>query len=165
MALQTAYKKIEQKINKYSKNVNAYRSKYSKAKTKVATYTKASKNAEDPEKKLHYGLLAAKWDSVKDSSMAGYKRNKKALAKAEAAKKKQKKDNLAAITDMISEHSKQVDSGDVNEGKIAIFRSTGEDTDIVYIATTGGESDSTSTDVSSWARDENLSPRQSSINC
>lgn len=152
----TAEQKVDKAISKYTKTVTKYRDKYDKAKSKVNYY----QNWYDREKNSSVKKQIAKkrdaWKKVQSSAKSAYNRNNTKLKSYKNKKlkfdKAKAKENLSKISDKVNEHSKKVDSGQ-NEGKIAIYRSDGSSTDVVYLATTGGESDDTTTDVSSWARD------------
>lgn len=153
----TAEQKIEADITKYKKSVATYKSKYTKAKTSEASMESHAKSATSASQKAYYSNLATKYAAVKNSAHVAYDAKNNLLKEAEAEKSKMDADkvkkNLATISSNVTSHTKKVDSG-TNEGKVAIFRSDGQSTDIVYMATTGGESDDTTSDVSSWARDE-----------
>lgn len=153
----TAEQKIDSEITKFKASVDSYKSKYTKAKASETAMTKRADAATSKARKIYYSDLANKYKAVKDSTRVQYDAKNKQLQSAEAQKSKMDKDkvkkNLATIASNITSHSKKVDAG-TNEGKVAIFRSDGQSTDAIYLATTGGESDDTTSDVSSWARDE-----------
>lgn len=135
MAESTAEKKINASITSAKKAVTKAQTKVNKAKSITA---QASAMA---------ALNTAK------KTLSKYELKKAGIDIAEKSSK-----NLAAIATKVSEHKKTVDAG-LNEGKAGIWRADGGTTEVIYIAPTGGESDDTASDVSSWARDEG-SPAQ-----
>ncbi|MGO2858856.1 MAG: hypothetical protein ACTICC_10640 [Lactiplantibacillus plantarum] len=153
----TAEQKLDSEIAKYKKAVTSYRNKYNNAKTKQASFVKKANDAKDDKTKQFMTTIANSWKRAKDGYKAGYDRNNtklQSLTKKKTKFDKEKvKRNLAKVSADIAEHGKKVDAGE-NEGKIAVYRTDGQSTDVVYLATTGGESDDTTSDISTWARDE-----------
>lgn len=130
MAVSTAEKKLNTKISNAKKAVTNAQKKVNKAKTPLTQF----------------------------SATAALNSAKKALSKLELQKagldiSEKTTKNLATIATKVSEHKKKVDAG-LNEGKVGIWRADGQTTEVIYVATTGGESDDTTSDVSTWARDE-----------
>lgn len=151
-----AEQKVDSAISKYTKTVDKYRDKYDKAKSKVSFYQDWYDREKNPLIQKQIISRRDAWKKVQNSAKNAYSRNNTKLKTYKNKKlkfdKERAKNNLSKITSKIGEHSKRVDAGE-NEGKVAMYRSDGKNTDVVYLATTGGESDDTTTDVSSWARD------------
>lgn len=152
----TAEQKLDSEISKYKKSVTNYKDKYNNAKTKQASFVKKANDAKDDKTKQFMTTIANSWKRAKDGYKAGYDRSNTKLKSLTKKKTKFEKNkvtkNLAKVSEKISEHSKKVDAGE-NEGKPAIYRSDGQSTDIIYVATTGGENDDTTSDISTWPRD------------
>lgn len=152
----TAEQKVDSAISKYTKTVDKYRDKYDKSKSKVSFYQDWYDREKNPLIQKQIISRRDAWKKVQNSAKNAYSRNNTKLKTYKNKKlkfdKERAKNNLSKITSKIGEHSKKVDAGE-NEGKVAMYRSDGKNTDVVYLATTGGESDDTTTDVSSWARD------------
>lgn len=152
----TAERKVDTAISKYTKTATKYRDKYDKAKSKVNFYQEWHDVEKNPLIQKQIAKKRDAWKKVQNSAKNAYNRNNIKLKSYKNKKlkfdKAKAKENLSKISDKVDEHSKKVDSGH-NEGKPAIYRSDGSNTDVVFIATTGGESDDTTTDVTSWPRD------------
>lgn len=152
----TAEQKLDAEISTYKKNVNKYRDKYNHAKSKQNSYDAKAKATKDPKTKQSLQKKANAWEKVKTADKKSYDRNNKKYKSLVSKKTKFDKNkitkNLAKVAEKISEHSKKVDAGE-NEGKLAIYRSDGNSTDVVYLAATGGENDDTTSDISTWPRD------------
>ncbi|MCV3742960.1 hypothetical protein OF387_17125 [Lentilactobacillus hilgardii] len=152
----TAEQKVDSAISKYTKTVDKYHDKYDKARSKVSFYQDWYDREKNPLIQKQIISRRDAWKKVQNSAKNAYSRNNTKLKTYKNKKlkfdKERAKNNLSKIASKIGEHSKKVDAGE-NEGKVAMYRSDGRNTDVVYLATTGGESDDTTTDVSSWARD------------
>lgn len=142
--LTTAEVKANKDVETAQKKVDKDQKAYNTAKKKVSHYKKIGKKS-----------LEKKWNKKKTSSKKKLDRDKKALKtykkKADDVTKTAiGKENLDTISKKIEEHN----SSPQNEGTAAIFLSDGSSTEIIYIAPTESETEDTTSNISTWQRDE-----------
>lgn len=150
----TAIQKQEAIVAKDQATVKNAKAKVATAKAKVSTYKKKAYGSNNSADKAKYESLESAWGKVVKTSSSALSRDNKKLATAESKLKKTKvakeKANLKAAAAKIKSHAKE----HINEGNAGIYRSDGGSSEVIFVAPTGGETDNTSTDITTWPVDE-----------
>ncbi|WP_281830335.1 LysM peptidoglycan-binding domain-containing protein [Lactobacillus amylolyticus] len=138
---------------------NAY-SAATKARAESNTYAKMAKNAKTEAEKKRYQTRSDNWHKVYLANMKRRAALSKKLKPARTKKQrvtKTKKTDQAAMASAIQEHAKQF----TNEGNMAIYPTeSGGTSDVVFFAPINTESESNSSNITSWPVDKGA-PRSS----
>lgn len=125
-----------------------------KARAESNTYARMAKDAKTASAKKRYQTRSGNWNKVYKASMKRRDALTKKLKHAKAKKHrvtKAKETDQAAMASAIQEHAKQF----TNEGNMAIYPTeNGGTSDMVFFAPVNTESESNSSNITSWAVDK-----------
>lgn len=146
--------KAETKVKELKEQADKVHHSAMRANKKSLDYAGLAFNTKDPEKKAKYSRLTQQYLKKYKADMKKYNSLKSQLKKGNTKKShvvKPKVTDQAAMVSEIQEHSKTF----TNEGNMAIFPTlNGQVSDIVYFAPINTESESNSSNITSYAVDQ-----------
>lgn len=146
--------KISEKVKDLEKKADDVHRNAMQANKKSLNFAELAFNAKNAQDKAKYSRLTAKYLDKYNADIKRYKNYKRQISKARTKKKRVVKTpntDQAAMASLIQEHGKEF----TGEGNMAIFPTkNGQESDIVFFAPVNTESESNSSNVTSYAVDQ-----------
>lgn len=156
----TAEHRASKTVKSLESQIDKAYSTATKARAESNTYARMAKDAKTVAAKKRYQTRSDNWHKVYQAKMKRRAALTKELKAANAKKQlvtKTKETDQAAMASAIQEHAKQF----TNEGNMAIYPTeNGGTSDMVFFAPVNSESESNSSNITSWAVDKGA-PRSS----
>ncbi|AKG66652.1 LysM peptidoglycan-binding domain-containing protein [Lactobacillus helveticus] len=156
----TAEIKISKKVDDLEKKAEYAHRNALQANKKSLDFAEMAFNAKNAKDKAKYSRLTAKYLDKYKACIKKYKNYKRQINKARTKKRrvvKTRTTDQSAMASIIQEHSKEF----TGEGNMAIFPTkNGQESDVVFFAPVNTESESNSSNVTSYAVDQGA-PRKS----
>lgn len=146
--------KISEKVKDLEKKADDVHRNAMQANKKSLNFAELAFNAKNAQDKAKYSRLTAKYLDKYNADIKRYKNYKRQISKARTKKRRVVKTpntDQAAMASLIQEHGKEF----TGEGNMAIFPTkNGQESDIVFFAPVNTESESNSSNVTSYAVDQ-----------
>ena len=146
--------KISEKVKDLEKKADDVHRNAMQANKKSLNFAELAFNAKNTQDKAKYSRLTAKYLDKYNADIKKYKNYKRQISKARTKKRRVVKTpntDQAAMASLIQEHGKEF----TGEGNMAIFPTkNGQESDVVFFAPVNTESESNSSNVTSYAVDQ-----------
>lgn len=146
--------KISEKVKDLEKKADDVHRNAMQANKKSLNFAELAFNAKNAQDKAKYSRLTAKYLDKYNADIKKYKNYKRQISKARTKKRRVVKTpntDQAAMASLIQEHEKEF----TGEGNMAIFPTkNGQESDVVFFAPVNTESESNSSNVTSYAVDQ-----------
>ena len=146
--------KISEKVKDLEKKADDVHRNAMQANKRSLNFAELAFNAKNAQDKAKYSRLTAKYLDKYNADIKRYKNYKRQISKARTKKRRVVKTpntDQAAMASLIQEHGKEF----TGEGNMAIFPTkNGQESDIVFFAPVNTESESNSSNVTSYAVDQ-----------
>lgn len=146
--------KISEKVKDLEKKADDVHRNAMQANKKSLSFAELAFNAKNDQDKAKYSRLTAKYLDKYNAGIKKYKNYKRRISKARTKKRRVVKTpntDQAAMASLIQEHGKEF----TGEGNMAIFPTkNGQESDVVFFAPINTESESNSSNVTSYAVDQ-----------
>ena len=146
--------KISEKVKNLEKKADDAHRNAMQANKKSLNFAELAFNAKNAQDKAKYSRLTTKYLDKYNASIKKYKNYKRQISKARTKKRRVVKTpntDQAAMASLIQEHGKEF----TGEGNMAIFPTkNGQESDVVFFAPVNTESESNSSNVTSYAVDQ-----------
>lgn len=146
--------KISKKVKDLEEKADDVHRNALQAHEKSHNFAELASNAKSAKDKAKYSRLTAKYLAKYKADIKKYKNYKKKISKARTKKRRVVKTpntDQAAMASFVQEHEKEF----TGEGNMAIFPTkNGQESDVVFFAPVNTESESNSTNVTSYAVDK-----------
>ena len=146
--------KISEKVKNLEKKADDAHRNAMQANKKSLNFAELAFNAKNAQDKAKYSRLTAKYLDKYNAGIKRYKNYKRQISKARTKKRRVVKTpntDQAAMASLIQEHGKEF----TGEGNMAIFPTkNGQESDVVFFAPVNTESESNSSNVTSYAVDQ-----------
>ena len=146
--------KISEKVKDLEKKADDVHRNAMQANKKSLDFAALAFNAKNKQDKAKYSRLTAKYLDKYKAGIKRYKNYKRQISKARTKKRRVVKTpntDQAAMASLIQEHGKEF----TGEGNMAIFPTkNGQESDVVFFAPVNTESESNSSNVTSYAVDQ-----------
>lgn len=146
--------KISEKVKDLEKKADDVHRNAMQANKKSLNFAELAFNAKNAQDKAKYSRLTAKYLDKYNADIKRYKNYKRQISKARTKKRRVVKTpntDQAAMASLIQEHGKEF----TGEGNMAIFPTkNGQESDVVFFAPVNTESESNSSNVTSYAVDQ-----------
>ena len=146
--------KISKKVKDLEEKADDVHRNALQAHEKSHNFAKLASNAKNAKDKAKYNRLTAKYLAKYKADIKKYKSYKRKISKARIKKRRVVKTpntDQVAMASLIQEHEKEF----TGEGNMAIFPTkNGQESDVVFFAPVNTESESNSTNVTSYAVDK-----------
>ena len=146
--------KISEKVKDLEKKADDAHRNAMQANKKSLNFAELASNAKNAQDKAKYSRLTAKYLDKYKAGIKRYKNYKRQISKARTKKRRVVKTpntDQAAMASLIQEHGKEF----TGEGNMAIFPTkNGQESDVVFFAPVNTESESNSSNVTSYAVDQ-----------
>lgn len=146
--------KISKKVKDLEKKADDVHRNAMQANKKSLNFAELAFNAKNAQDKAKYSRLTAKYLDKYNADIKRYKNYKRQISKARTKKRRVVKTpntDQAAMASLIQEHGKEF----TGEGNMAIFPTkNGQESDVVFFAPVNTESESNSSNVTSYAVDQ-----------
>lgn len=146
--------KISEKVKDLEKKADDVHRNAMQANKRSLNFAELAFNAKNAQDKAKYSRLTAKYLDKYNADIKRYKNYKRQISKARTKKRRVVKTpntDQAAMTSLIQEHGKEF----TGEGNMAIFPTkNGQESDVVFFAPVNTESESNSSNVTSYAVDQ-----------
>ena len=146
--------KISKKVKDLEKKADDVHRNAMQANKKSLNFAELAFNAKNAQDKAKYSRLTAKYLDKYNADIKKYKNYKRQISKARTKKRRVVKTpntDQAAMASLIQEHGKEF----TGEGNMAIFPTkNGQESDVVFFAPVNTESESNSSNVTSYAVDQ-----------
>lgn len=146
--------KISEKVKDLEKKADDVHRNAMQANKKSLNFAELAFNAKNAQDKAKYSRLTAKYLDKYNADIKKYKNYKRQISKARTKKRRVVKTpntDQAAMASLIQEHGKKF----TGEGNMAIFPTkNGQESDVVFFAPVNTESESNSSNVTSYAVDQ-----------
>ena len=146
--------KISKKVKDLEKKADNVHLNAMQANKKSLNFAELAFNAKNAQDKAKYSRLTAKYLDKYNADIKRYKNYKRQISKARTKKRRVVKTpntDQAAMASLIQEHGKEF----TGEGNMAIFPTkNGQESDVVFFAPVNTESESNSSNVTSYAVDQ-----------
>lgn len=146
--------KISEKVKDLEKKADDVHRNAMQANKKSLNFAELAFNAKNAQDKAKYSRLTAKYLDKYNADIKKYKNYKRQISKARTKKRRVVKTpntDQAAMASLIQEHGKEF----TGEGNMAIFPTkNGQESDVVFFAPVNTESESNSSNVTSYAVDQ-----------
>ena len=146
--------KISEKVKDLEKKADDAHRNAMQANKKSLNFAELAFNAKNAQDKAKYSRLTAKYLDKYKAGIKRYKNYKRQISKARTKKRRVVKTpntDQAAMASLIQEHGKEF----TGEGNMAIFPTkNGQESDVVFFAPVNTESESNSSNVTSYAVDQ-----------
>lgn len=146
--------KISEKVKDLEKKADDVHRNAMQANKKSLNFAELAFNAKNAQDKAKYSRLTAKYLDKYNADIKKYKNYKRQISKAGTKKRRVVKTpntDQAAMASLIQEHGKEF----TGEGNMAIFPTkNGQESDVVFFAPVNTESESNSSNVTSYAVDQ-----------
>ena len=146
--------KISEKVEDLEKKADDAHRNAMQANKKSLNFAELAFNAKNAQDKAKYSRLTTKYLDKYNAGIKKYKNYKRQISKARTKKRRVVKTpntDQAAMASLIQEHGKEF----TGEGNMAIFPTkNGQESDVVFFAPVNTESESNSSNVTSYAVDQ-----------
>ena len=146
--------KISEKVKNLEKKADDAHRNAMQANKKSLNFAELAFNAKNAQDKAKYSRLTTKYLDKYNADIKRYKNYKRQISKARTKKRRVVKTpntDQAAMASLIQEHGKEF----TGEGNMAIFPTkNGQESDVVFFAPVNTESESNSSNVTSYAVDQ-----------
>ena len=146
--------KISEKVKDLEKKADDVHRNAMQANKRSLNFAELAFNAKNAQDKAKYSRLTAKYLDKYNADIKRYKNYKRQISKARTKKRRVVKTpntDQAAMASLIQEHGKEF----TGEGNMAIFPTkNGQESDVVFFAPVNTESESNSSNVTSYAVDQ-----------
>lgn len=146
--------KISEKVKNLEKKADDAHRNAMQANKKSLNFAELAFNAKNAQDKAKYSRLTTKYLDKYNAGIKKYKNYKRQISKARTKKRRVVKTpntDQAAMASLIQEHGKEF----TGEGNMAIFPTkNGQESDVVFFAPVNTESESNSSNVTSYAVDQ-----------
>lgn len=146
--------KISKKVKDLEKKADDAHRNAMQANKKSLNFAELAFNAKNAQDKAKYSRLTTKYLDKYNAGIKKYKNYKRQISKARTKKRRVVKTpntDQAAMASLIQEHGKEF----TGEGNMAIFPTkNGQESDVVFFAPVNTESESNSSNVTSYAVDQ-----------
>ena len=146
--------KISEKVKDLEKKADDVHRNAMQANKRSLNFAELAFNAKNAQDKAKYSRLTAKYLDKYNAGIKKYKNYKRQISKARTKKRRVVKTpntDQAAMASLIQEHGKEF----TGEGNMAIFPTkNGQESDVVFFAPVNTESESNSSNVTSYAVDQ-----------
>lgn len=146
--------KISEKVKDLEKKADDVHRNAMQANKKSLNFAELAFNAKNAQDKAKYSRLTAKYLDKYNADIKKYKNYKRQISKVRTKKRcvvKTPNTDQAAMASLIQEHGKEF----TGEGNMAIFPTkNGQESDVVFFAPVNTESESNSSNVTSYAVDQ-----------
>lgn len=146
--------KISEKVKDLEKKADDVHRNAMQANKKSLSFAELAFNAKNAQDKAKYSRLTTKYLDKYNADIKKYKNYKRQISKAGTKKRRVVKTpntDQAAMASLIQEHGKEF----TGEGNMAIFPTkNGQESDVVFFAPVNTESESNSSNVTSYAVDQ-----------
>lgn len=146
--------KISEKVKGLEKKADDVHRNAMQANKRSLNFAELAFNAKNAQDKAKYSRLTAKYLDKYNADIKRYKNYKRQISKARTKKRRVVKTpntDQAAMASLIQEHGKEF----TGEGNMAIFPTkNGQESDVVFFAPVNTESESNSSNVTSYAVDQ-----------
>lgn len=146
--------KISEKVKNLEKKADDAHRNAMQANKKSLNFAELAFNAKNAKDKAKYSRLTTKYLDKYNAGIKKYKNYKRQISKARTKKRRVVKTpntDQAAMASLIQEHGKEF----TGEGNMAIFPTkNGQESDVVFFAPVNTESESNSSNVTSYAVDQ-----------
>lgn len=146
--------KISKEVKDLEKKADDVHRNAMQANKKSLDFAELAFNAKNAQDKAKYSRLTAKYLDKYNADIKKYKNYKRQISKARTKKRRVVKTpntDQAAMASLIQEHGKEF----TGEGNMAIFPTkNGQESDVVFFAPVNTESESNSSNVTSYAVDQ-----------
>lgn len=146
--------KISKKVEDLEKKADDAHRNAMQANKKSLNFAELAFNAKNAQDKAKYSRLTTKYLDKYNAGIKKYKNYKRQISKARTKKRRVVKTpntDQAAMASLIQEHGKEF----TGEGNMAIFPTkNGQESDVVFFAPVNTESESNSSNVTSYAVDQ-----------
>lgn len=146
--------KISEKVKDLEKKADDVHRNAMQANKKSLNFAELAFNAKNAQDKAKYSRLTTKYLDKYNAGIKKYKNYKRQISKARTKKRRVVKTpntDQAAMASLIQEHGKEF----TGEGNMAIFPTkNGQESDVVFFAPVNTESESNSSNVTSYAVDQ-----------
>ena len=146
--------KISEKVKNLEKKADDAHRNAMQANKKSLNFAELAFNAKNAQDKAKYSRLTTKYLDKYNADIKKYKNYKRQISKARTKKRRVVKTpntDQAAMASLIQEHGKEF----TGEGNMAIFPTkNGQESDVVFFAPVNTESESNSSNVTSYAVDQ-----------
>ena len=146
--------KISEKVKNLEKKADDAHRNAMQANKKSLNFAELAFNAKNAKDKAKYSRLTTKYLDKYNAGIKRYKNYKRQISKARTKKRRVVKTpntDQAAMASLIQEHGKEF----TGEGNMAIFPTkNGQESDVVFFAPVNTESESNSSNVTSYAVDQ-----------
>ena len=146
--------KISEKVKDLEKKADDVHRNAMQANKRSLNFAELAFNAKNAQDKVKYSRLTAKYLDKYNADIKRYKNYKRQISKARTKKRRVVKTpntDQAAMASLIQEHGKEF----TGEGNMAIFPTkNGQESDVVFFAPVNTESESNSSNVTSYAVDQ-----------
>lgn len=146
--------KISKKVKGLEKKADDVHRNAMQANKRSLNFAELAFNAKNAQDKAKYSRLTAKYLDKYNADIKRYKNYKRQISKARTKKRRVVKTpntDQAAMASLIQEHGKEF----TGEGNMAIFPTkNGQESDVVFFAPVNTESESNSSNVTSYAVDQ-----------
>lgn len=146
--------KISEKVKDLEKKADDVHRNAMQANKKSLNFAELAFNARNAQDKAKYSRLTTKYLDKYNAGIKKYKNYKRQISKARTKKRRVVKTpntDQAAMASLIQEHGKEF----TGEGNMAIFPTkNGQESDVVFFAPVNTESESNSSNVTSYAVDQ-----------